>query len=278
MKKIFSFRFDVDTYKCLSKGVPNLISLGDDLGVKFTFFVNVGKAISLSNYINRTFSKYTPSQSAKSLSALKKLGYIDYLYTALINPKIGEKNVEVLKHLNDHHEVGLHGGRNHDDWHHNVGSWSKERLKDEIVWSLSWLREIGIVPKGFSSPGWSTHPQLPEVLKELDFLYRADSHGVYTGGLLKNESIYNIETNLTAEPGGVAYIENARATGLNHKEVIEKFKRDMKKFDSYVVIYDHPYYAGIHEIDTIKEMIILARQNGYEVMPIVEAISHLRGH
>jgi hypothetical protein len=37
--KYFCFRFDVDTPKCIKKGVPNLISLSKKLDVPFTFFI-----------------------------------------------------------------------------------------------------------------------------------------------------------------------------------------------------------------------------------------------
>ena len=42
--KLCCFRFDADTHVCVSVGIPRLVELGNRLGARFTFFVNMGRA------------------------------------------------------------------------------------------------------------------------------------------------------------------------------------------------------------------------------------------
>ena len=41
-----AFRFDIDTHKCIRDDVPNLLEISEERDVKFTFFLNSGRAIS----------------------------------------------------------------------------------------------------------------------------------------------------------------------------------------------------------------------------------------
>ena len=92
--KYFCFRFDVDTHRCLDRGVPNLIKLGKELEVPFTFFVNMGRAVSRMNYFRKIFKKN--SVGVAKLSNLDKLGLRDFFIASILNPKVGN-NSKVIK-------------------------------------------------------------------------------------------------------------------------------------------------------------------------------------
>ncbi|MBX3022830.1 MAG: polysaccharide deacetylase family protein [Bdellovibrionales bacterium] len=272
--KIFALRFDIDTPKCLSEGVPPLIDLAERLGMQFTFFLNVGRSVSLGNFVkNKLSGARFPSpheERVVALSARAKLGLRDYLYTALINPNIGPSYPKIVERLAKSQELGLHGGRNHDLWHHGVSTWSVQKLENEIEWSLSWLRRMGVQPAGFSAPGWAEHPDLPRVLERQGFRYRADRHGSEAIWGQREGGLINVGTNMTGEPGGVAYFEHQRALGKTTSQVLADFEQRLQRSPGYAVVYDHPYYAGLREIDTLEAVLRHVRECGYRIVTLAE--------
>jgi peptidoglycan/xylan/chitin deacetylase (PgdA/CDA1 family) len=263
--KLFSVRFDVDTHRCVREGMPALSDLGERLGVRFTFFVNMGRAVSRVSMLRRR----APVRMAAKLSALDKLGWRGYLVAAGLNPRVGTGSAGIIAAAHDAgHEIGLHGGRNHAVWQHGAGSWTAERLAAEIDAVLPDLARLlgDTVPAGFASPGWVTHPRLPGLLAERGFAYVADLHGPgddETGGALPM-----VRTRLTGEPGGIAYLEHLRATGLDDAELERRFVRDLERAGSHVVVYDHPYFAGIRELRAVVRMVEIAMAHGYEIVPV----------
>ena len=88
MEKIICFRFDVDTYPCAAKGVPNLVELARKYDSKFTFYFNMGRAIHIPTLLFAKKPTSLPERAAK-LSNMQKLGPIGYVRTALLNPRVG---------------------------------------------------------------------------------------------------------------------------------------------------------------------------------------------
>lgn len=148
MKKLV-FRFDIDTHKCIRDGVPNLLDIADYYNVCFTFFLNMGRAISLSDSIGGLFSKKENlgdevySGQIQMMSALKKLGVKDYLEAAVLNPNLYHYKRQVSRLLESNCEVGIHGGRNHAIWHKHANEWDLEKLNAEIEWVFAKIRGGG---------------------------------------------------------------------------------------------------------------------------------------
>ena len=92
-----AFRFDIDSHKCIRDGVPILLDISKKYGIPFTFFVNAGRAISVSDTLRTAFSNHDIQEdSIKMLSAREKLGTLDYLYAAAINPPMTKYNGSVI--------------------------------------------------------------------------------------------------------------------------------------------------------------------------------------
>src|SRR5687767_11696740 len=51
--RLFAVRFDIDSYRCLVEGVPNLIRVAAELDCAFTFFATMGRAISRRHVVGR---------------------------------------------------------------------------------------------------------------------------------------------------------------------------------------------------------------------------------
>ncbi len=251
------------------EGVPPLIDLAERLDIKFTFFLHVGRSISLRHQLFG--KKKTIPNCAASLPARKKLGFKQFLYTALINPKIGPTAPEIVKRIFESQELGLHGGTNHDLWHHGADQWSREKIEQDIKSSLAWLADLGIKVQGFSSPGWTDTPHLVPILENLGFQYRADRHGEKeTEVVTEGNRLLNIPTNIVGEPGGVAFLEHMRARNLSDDEILADFTRRLENIGSCAIAYDHPYYAGVFEIPLIERLIKIVQDRGFKIVPLGE--------
>jgi hypothetical protein len=202
------------------------------------------------------------------------LGTGEYLYAALANPAVGSGSADVVRDAATlGHEIGLHGGLNHAIWQEQGSGWARTRVEAEIDAVLPELKVLldGKAPAGFASPGWTTHPELPEIVAERGFRYLADLHGPRPTSPRDSSKVgplVNVRTQLTGEPGGVAYLEHLRAIGLTDTALEERFLRDLERSGDHVVVYDHPYFAGIRELATVSRMVELARGSGYDVVPL----------
>ena len=276
--KYLAFRFDVDTHDCLAVGVPRLLELANRLNCRFTFYVNTGKSVHLGHQIGAKFGGKTNSETdVHMLSARHKLGLKEYFRTAILNPNISKFAADQLKALAEsEHEVGLHGGRNHEDWVRSAAeSWTPEKIDSEIEYGLENLNRFGIKPKGFASPGWVTPPNLGERLQNFGFTYFADRHGDKAEPMFQSDgsNMLNLGTPMSGEPGGVAWIEHKRAQGFSNEQIHEAFRKELSSPGKIKVIYDHPYFAGKHEIRIMEELVNIARDEGFEIVTVEQIVN-----
>lgn len=277
--KYFCFRFDIDSQKCLREGVPNLLVLGKQLKVHFTFFVNFGRAVNQVSFLRDRLSKQRKENESKSLSAFAKLGLKDYVITALYNPLIIKGNDHILQQIIESgHELGLHGGKNHDDWFRKAHKWPVKKIREELVWGQQLLKQYipGEAPYGFSSPGWNTSADIRKILHELKFSYIADIHSdkpIET--VTMRNGIACMPTNITGEPGGVGYIEYCRASLMDDPEILRDFKNKLITRKKLAIVYDHPYYAGVREIGMVKKMLQTAIRMDYAIVTMRDILQKI---
>lgn len=275
--RYFCFRFDVDTHLCISRGMPNLLRLAAELDVRFTFFVNMGRAISRLDYVRNKTSRGQGGTTAK-LSNLKKLGLPGFLTAAILNPRVGAPHLDTIRAAHAAgHEIGLHGGSNHATWQNHAARWPAVRIRREIDPALDLLRQSGIpMPRGFASPGWQGSDNLHEALEAIGFCYVADIHNPdaqQISPVRPDLRLLAIPTNLCGEPDGVGYLEHMRAEGLDDAQALDTFSRQLED-RRLAVAYDHPYYAGVAELDLIRRMIHIARDRGHEITTLENIIQH----
>lgn len=256
MKKIV-FRFDIDTHKCIRDGVPNLLKLSRKYNVPFTFFLNTGKSISLGDSMRSLLkTDNTNHNKGEMMSAMQKLGIVDYIYAAIVNPSIICYKRQICELLNSNCEIGIHGGRNHAKWQNYALEWEQTKLTDEIDYAIDNIKKIksDYTLKGFASPAWVHPDTLDKVLKKKGFLYCADYHGIGLNPVIINDKNKTVGVNLLGEPGGVAFFENCRVKQYSTEQIINYVMEFIERHE-VTVLYDHPYYAGVKEIDCISQII-----------------------
>lgn len=250
------FRFDIDTHKCIRDGVPNLLKIATEYNIPFTFYLNTGRAISIKDSLNNIVNPRIV-ENAKLMSSLQKLGIVDYFITAIINPVISTYKGNIKKIIDSGCELGIHGGKNHSHWANHVLSWSEEKIVDEIQWSIKQLKSIipSYTPCGFAPPEWVTNEIVLHALDKIGFKYVSDFVDETLDNVIcKKGNLIDVGCNMYGNPGAVAYFENRRVRGLSSEEIVSEVTEHVKNHKT-TVLFDHPFYAGMCELDVIKMII-----------------------
>ena len=271
MDKKIALRFDVDTHKCIREGVPALIDLASELDVRFTFYVNFGRSISIIDSLRQSIHSHTSSlEEQVKLSALKKLGLGDYLIALFLNPPIHRYKGQITRLFESAHEVGLHGGRNHQKWTNRSKYWNEDNLLDEIQWGMKWFEKFSKRggPLGFSSPSWEHPDKLMKILETLDFDYCADTRNSEQVVTRDANKVLKVSTSLCGEPGGVATFENIFAQRLQAAPEIATLSNQIRSTGKPMVVYDHPYFAGCEGLLMVRQLIDTLKPEGYEFVTV----------
>ena len=225
----------------------------------------------------------SPPPQPTRLSARSKLGLLHYIVAAVLNPKVGAGSPGIIRRaLREGHEVGLHGGRNHASWQSHARKWNATRIQQEVAAGRSQLlkvaRQWGAGVRGFASPGWQGPAKLWPILAASGFEYVADTRGRHRE--LEQEAppgrLYHVPTHLVGEPGGVAYLEYHHAIGSRTADVVTDFRSALRDDRRSLVLYDHPYYAGIQRLDLLRELIAVGRQAGYRTATLSDLVAAQR--
>ncbi len=277
------FRFDVDTPRCLQAGVPALRAVARRTGAPFTFFVNMGRPTSRrlvwASMVRGGRAERVPTeQPVMRLSTLRKLGLRGVVEVLVANPKVGVRGgTQIRALLDEGHEVGLHGGRNHRVWQQQAAQWPVETVHDEVAWGLDRLAQVGCVgPVGFSSPGWTRPDALASVAGALGVSHVADIHDPAREGVDVSGPVAEVITNIVGEPGGVGYLEWMRACGADDDQVVSDLVERLRRVRSAAVVYDHPFWAGVHEPDLVERLVGVARAEGFVVCTMAALVEAAR--
>lgn len=270
-----SIRFDIDTLECVS-GLPTLLAIGREFGVRFTFYANLGRSISLKKSLGDLFRSGRQSQGESyfKFPVSKKMSREHYVKTLLINPLLCRHDHRAWLALKaSDHEIGLHGGRNHAQWQSSAQHWRADHLVREVSWGVDAFQKLfGVAPGSFASPGWNSPPDLPEVLRDAGFSYFADSHTQDGGGFIQREGLLpNANTNMLGMPGNIGFLEFALAKNPDAAAVLALFD-DLLVSGEHNVVYDHPGFICRLGSDVLRRLLEhLARQN-IEVITVREAV------
>lgn len=275
--KYCCFRFDADTHACVSRGVPRLVELGDQLDARFTFFVNMGRSFDPRITVAKAVTRLLQGGRRGSLPVSEKLGWRAALVAAVLNPKAGRSSPAALQAaVRSGHEIGLHGGRNHAWWERSAQSWSTERLNRDIEAGLRWLEECAVPPpRAFSSPAWNSPPALRRVLLAHGFRLLADICDPTWDGVETRDNLVNVPTNITAEPASAGYLEIMRLRGWSQRRIAEDFRMQLNSKRRFAMVYDHPFFAGIHALDQVAELVEVAQDEGFCIETVSTATQAL---
>ena len=252
--------------------MPLLMDLGASLGVKFTFFVNMGRAFDRRITLTKAFRRAARGGAAADRPAASKLGFSESLRAAFLNPRAGKSSPAVLRAAaHAGHEIGLHGGRNHAWWEHSAHRWTEEKLRGEVQTGRRWMLECGLPePTAFASPAWNSPPALRTALRASGFQVIADVYDTTRETVESTDGLLSVPTNVAAGTGTAGYLETAALQGWSTAELVTNWKQHLAAKKTLAIVYDHPFFAGTHALRRVGDMVRVALDQGYSVRTIRE--------
>ncbi len=172
MDPVLGLKIDVDTYQGMKNGVPRLLDILGDFGLKGTFFLSVGPDASgravLQLLKNPRFLKKMLRTNAPGL-----YGFRTALYgTLLPSPMIALSFPgHVRRILDGGHEVQFHAW-DHRRWQDDLTEKSREWIADWFERGIGGFRSLtGRLPDAFGAPSWSIDDRVLAVLAGYRFDY-----------------------------------------------------------------------------------------------------------
>jgi len=269
MKKenIVSFRFDIDTITGIEYGLSPLLKLAKEFGIHFSFFINMGKSFNMRSFVYRIKNHQktiTDDDKPCKQRLLKRLGTVGLLKTVLFNPRLGlTYRNEIMRIIEEGHELGLHGGHSHPLWQYKLKDMSMDEIRISVEWAVKKAQDIyNINPCGFAAPGFATDSRVEKVLEELGFCYTGD---IMSGLPRKSShsSLFLIPANLIG-PKGVPIIEHLSCAGYSEKETVNLIWKRMEKMP-FVGLYGHPVFEG-RKINILTDLIKLCLNSGKHII------------
>ncbi len=174
-----SIKIDVDTDRGTRLGVPNLLSLFDEFGVKATFLFslgpdNTGRAIK--RIFRPGFFRKVSRTSVVSVSGIRTLmnGVL------LPGPHVGRRNEGVMRQTRDRgHETGIHC-YDHIRWQDGLAGMTESEVREEFGKARrEYERIFGEPSRTAGAAGWQANALSCKAEDEAGLLYASDCRGTH---------------------------------------------------------------------------------------------------
>jgi len=252
-RKMFSFRWDIDHRACITDGLPKIVEVCRDLGVKNTFFVNMGRSTNLKEWLSKGGLKGSKAklQDMEAVHLIKKIGWPRFVLETLLSRPVGRSFIPQLQALaKEGHELGQHGGSDHVVWSRRFFELPDDAIEADVADSLrEFTRELGR-PRGFTSPGFKHDERTTRIVEKLGFDYDGDAiggspHQPRFGATQARH--WRIPVTICG-PRTVPFLEWHGARGTPEAQVLAEFD-EMLSGSDWVILYGHPCYEGVnHEL------------------------------
>ena len=170
-------KVDVCTHAGMRDGVPALMRLFDELGIRASFFVSLGPDHS-GRAIRRILRPGFLNKMLRT-NAVGTYGWRTLLYgTLLPGPQIARSFPDTMRALvRDGHEIGMHG-YDHVYWQDQLPKLSSAAVTAELKRARAVFSEIlGTTPKAFGAPGWQCTPASFACEDAAGLAYHSDTRG-----------------------------------------------------------------------------------------------------
>jgi undecaprenyl phosphate-alpha-L-ara4FN deformylase len=172
MTRILGLKIDVDTYRGMELGVPRLLSLLRDEGLRATFYLSIGPDASgralLQILKNPRFLRKMMRTRAGSL-----YGFRTALYgTLLPSPLIGLSFPDTVQRIKaEGHEVQFHAW-DHRRWQDELDSRPEEWIRTWFERGIAGYKQLtGEMPSSFGAPAWLIDDRVLGIIRGYHFQY-----------------------------------------------------------------------------------------------------------
>jgi peptidoglycan/xylan/chitin deacetylase (PgdA/CDA1 family) len=246
-EKLFAFRWDVDHRACVTDGVPRIREVCRALGVRNTFFVNLGRSTNLREWLGGVGKSRAKLADRESVHLIAKIGWRRFLVETLRPRPVGLSFLADLRALQaEGHELGLHGGMDHVVWSRRFADLPAHVLEADVVESHRLFSRSFGRPAGFASPGFRSDARVMEILERLDYRYDTDAIGGEPRRARAGERRlrhWTIPVTL-AGPRTIPFVEWQAARGASEADIVAAVERHLAERER-AVVYGHPCYEGV---------------------------------
>ena len=184
---ILSIKIDVDTDRGTRLGVPNLLALFDEFGIKVTFLFSLGPD-NTGRAIKRIFRRGFFAKVSRT-SVVSVYGVRTLLNGVLLpGPHVGRRNEGVLRQVRDKgHEAGIHC-YDHIKWQDGLAKMTGAEVREEFDKARKEFERIfGGPARAAGAAGWQANALSLGAEDEAGLLYASDCRGTHpfyprTGG------------------------------------------------------------------------------------------------
>ena len=172
-----AIKIDVDTDRGTRIGVPNLLDLFDEFGMKATFLFSLGPD-NTGRAIKRIFRPGFLSKVSRT-SVVSTYGIRTLLNGILLpGPHVGRRNEGVMKLARDKgHEVGIHC-YDHIRWQDGLAKMTHDEVFEEFGKARREFERIfGERARTATAAGWQVNAYSLAAYDEAELLYAGDARG-----------------------------------------------------------------------------------------------------
>ncbi len=172
LKRILGLKIDVDTYQGMKRGVPRLLTLLRQEGLRATFFLSIGPDASgraiFQLLKNPLFLKKMVRTRAASLYGLRTALY----GTLLPSPLIALSFPDLVRQIvEEGHEVQFHAW-DHRRWQDELSSQTETWIRDWFKRGIDGFKKLtGKKPTAFGAPAWMIDDRVLSLAHDLGFEY-----------------------------------------------------------------------------------------------------------
>ena len=178
IEKVIGLEVHVDTFEGMRKGVPRLLDLFAERGVRASFFVPMGKDHT-GWTLKRIATRPGFISKARRAGVLQTYG-LKTLMRGLLLPgaEIALRHQALLRRITaEGHELGIHG-LDHVSWHDHIKHMDRDRTEKTLGKAMEvYEKLLGERPLSFAAPGWMINPHALAFFEEHGFVYTSDTRG-----------------------------------------------------------------------------------------------------
>jgi undecaprenyl phosphate-alpha-L-ara4FN deformylase len=262
--KLLGLRIDVDMARGLQVGVPRLLALLRDHGIRASFFVPMGPDNS-GRAIRRIVEARGFLKRMRRLSVVRRYGLSSLLRGVLVPSTPFGRAAAALKSLElGGHEVGMHGF-DHFLWqdrlagadHADVRSWLRQGAS-------VYARSLGHPPRMSAAPGWLCSDDSLEAQESLRLAAASDVRGyepfypLVRGTILRTPQL----------PTTLPCLEELLVTpGLDEPQAVAHLARCVAS-QQFCLYTGHAELEGISLLERFGELLRQWRARGVRPVPL----------
>jgi undecaprenyl phosphate-alpha-L-ara4FN deformylase len=176
---LLAIKVDVDTDRGTRIGVPNLLGLFDEFGIKATFLFSLGPD-NTGRAIKRIFRPGFLSKVSRT-SVVSTYGIRTLMNGLLLpGPHVGRRNEGVMRLARDkEHEVGIHC-YDHIRWQDGLAMMTRDEVYEEFGKARREFERIFNEPaRTAGAAGWQANRFSLEAYDDAHLLYASDARGMH---------------------------------------------------------------------------------------------------